>query len=417
MAQEKIKVLIVDDITETRDNIKRMLQFDQSIEVIGSARTGREAIEVSQKEQPDVVLMDINMPDMDGITATEAIRRKMPLVQVVILSVQSDPSYMRRAMLAGARDFLSKPPMIDELTAAIRRAGAVAHEERKKSAAPIVPSIPGVSVIAGFQQAAMQTTGSVITVYGPKGGVGRSTIATNLAVALKTPENKVALVDASLQFGDAAVFFNEQGKNTIVDLTSRVDELDPDIVNEVMVAHAASGISLLAAPPRPELAERVNGEQFSKLIKYLKQIYTYVVIDTSAYLNDSVLAALDHSDIIVLITTQEIPSIKSCNLFLSLADMMKIQRAGIVFIMNRYDKRIAISPEKVGESLRQEIVASIPLDDRIVTTSVNRGIPFMMDNKNSVVGKSIVDLASLIKDRISKSLNPVEPAPAPFGRR
>jgi len=129
-APEKIKVLIVDDINETRENIRRMLQFDTNIEVVGAARTGREAIEMAQQLLPDVVVMDINMPDMDGITATENIRRKVPFAQVIILSVQNDSSYMRRAMLAGARDFLSKPPMIDELTSAIRQAAVVAHEER-----------------------------------------------------------------------------------------------------------------------------------------------------------------------------------------------------------------------------------------------------------------------------------------------
>src|SRR5512138_3730877 len=132
--QEKIKVLIVDDITETRENIRRMLQFDSNIEVIGTARTGKEAIQISQQAKPDVIVMDINMPDMDGITATQEIKKKSPYIQVVILSVQSDPSYMRKAMLAGARDFLSKPPMIDELTDAIRRSGALSQEERKKAA-------------------------------------------------------------------------------------------------------------------------------------------------------------------------------------------------------------------------------------------------------------------------------------------
>ncbi len=417
MAQDKIRVLIVDDINDTREMIKRMLQFDQSIEVIGSARTGKEAIDMSAKEQPDVVLMDINMPDMDGISATEAIRRKMPFIQVVILSVQNDPSYMRRAMLAGARDFLSKPPMIDELSAAIRRAGAVAVEERKKASAPIVPNMGNANILAGLQQAAALSAGQVIVVYGPKGGVGRTTIATNLAIALQTSDNKVALIDASLQYGDSAVFLNEQGKNTIIDLTSRVDELDPDFINEVMIDHAASGISLLASPGRPELAERVNAEQFTKLIKYLKNLYTYIVVDTSAYLNDTVLAALDVADMIVLLTTQEIPSIKSCNLFLSLADMLKIQRASIIFTMNRYDKRIAISPEKVGESLRHEIAVTIPFDDRIVTSSVNRGVPFMVDNKTQPVGKSIQSLADLIKDRIAKSLAPAETPASPFGKR
>src|SRR5512143_2919099 len=129
---EKIRVVIVDDIAETRENIRKLLQFEPDVEVVGVARTGREAIDISKDVKPDVMLMDINMPDMDGITATEIIRKNNPFTQIVILSIQNDPNYMRRAMLAGARDFLTKPPTIDELTSAIRRAGANAQEERAK---------------------------------------------------------------------------------------------------------------------------------------------------------------------------------------------------------------------------------------------------------------------------------------------
>ena len=82
---EKIRVLIVDDIAETRENIRKLLQFEADIEVVAVARTGREAIQLTQEVNPDVVLMDINMPDMDGIAATEIIRQKMPTVQVVVL--------------------------------------------------------------------------------------------------------------------------------------------------------------------------------------------------------------------------------------------------------------------------------------------------------------------------------------------
>ena len=119
---EKIRVMIVDDVSETRENVRKLLQFESDVDVVGVARTGKEAIQLSQDLNPDVVLMDINMPDMDGISATEAIRAKQPAVQVIILSVQGDQNYMRRAMLAGARDFLTKPPMGDELISAIRRA-------------------------------------------------------------------------------------------------------------------------------------------------------------------------------------------------------------------------------------------------------------------------------------------------------
>ena len=82
---DKIRVLIVDDIAETRENIKKLLQFESDFDAVGAARSGKEGIQLSQELDPDVILMDINMPDMDGITATEMIRQKMPYVQVIIL--------------------------------------------------------------------------------------------------------------------------------------------------------------------------------------------------------------------------------------------------------------------------------------------------------------------------------------------
>jgi pilus assembly protein CpaE len=110
---DKIRVLIVDDIPETRENIRKLLQFENDFEVVGVGRTGREGIDLTKEAKPDVVIMDINMPDIDGIVATETIRKAMPYVQIVILSVQGDPNYMRRAMMAGARDFLTKPPSVE----------------------------------------------------------------------------------------------------------------------------------------------------------------------------------------------------------------------------------------------------------------------------------------------------------------
>jgi len=397
--QEKIRVLIVDDIAETRENVRRMLQFDGNIEISGTARTGREAIQLAQESKPDVIVMDINMPDMDGITATQEIKKKTPYIQVVILSVQSDPSYMRKAMLAGARDFLTKPPMIDELTDAVRRAGILAQEERRKSAQAAAIPIDGSKLMGG----AAGPQGKVIVVYSPKGGTGRTTVATNLAIALQSEDTKVALIDANLQFGDVAVFLNEQGKNTILDLAPHVDELDPEFVRGVMVSHRTSGVDILAAPPRPEMADKVTGEQFSKLLTYLRKLYAYLIVDTATQLTEVVQAALDTADLIILITTQDIPSIKNCNLFLTLADASGIRRERIQFVMNRYDKRVAITPERVKESLRQEIVLVIPFDDRTVGFSVNRGVPFMLDNnKNQPVGKCISQLAELVRERIVK---------------
>ena len=120
-SQDKIRVLITDDIAETRENLRKLLSFDADIEVVGAASTGREGIDLAKEFRPHVVLMDINMPDMDGITATEIIRREVPATQVVMLSVQGETDYLRRAMQAGAQDFLTKPPSGDELMDAIRQ--------------------------------------------------------------------------------------------------------------------------------------------------------------------------------------------------------------------------------------------------------------------------------------------------------
>ena len=399
MPGEKIRVMIVDDVSETRENVRKLLQFESDVEVVGVARTGKEAIQISQDLQPDVVLMDINMPDMDGISATEAIRAKQPAVQVVILSVQGDQNYMRRAMLAGARDFLTKPPMGDELISAIRRAGAMAQSEKSKSAqiAAVAPISGNVGSMMGYGA----PKGKIVTIYSPKGGTGCTTLAVNLALTLNNEDTRVALVDGNLQFGDVAVFINEQGKNTIIDLAPRADELDPEIVEEVMLKHATSGLHVLAAPGRPEYAEKVSSAQFAKVLEYLRQMYAYVIVDTAALLTDVTLSAIDVSDLIVLVTTQDIPSIKNCRLFLDLLQTLGIERDRILFVMNRYDKRINITPDRVTENLKQEIVSVIPFDEQTATKAVNRGIPFVLDSKNQPAARGVFSLAESVRARVA----------------
>ena len=397
-AGEKIRVLIVDDVSETRENVKKLLQFEADVDVVGIARTGKEAIQVSQELNPDVVLMDINMPDMDGIAATEAIRAKQPAVQVIILSVQSDQNYMRKAMLVGARDFLTKPPMGDELISAIRRAGEMAQTEKSKSVqiqAAVVSGTQGGMANFGGPK------GKIIAVYSPKGGAGCTTLAVNLALTLNNDDTRVALVDGNFQFGDVAVFINEQGKNTVLDLAPRAEELDVEIVEEVMVKHAASGLHILAAPSRPEHAEKISSAQFSKVLEFLTHMYAYVVVDTASLLTDVTLAAIDLSDLIVLVTTQDIPSIKNCRLFLDLLQTLGVERSRILFVMNKYDKRINITPERVAENLKQEVSLSIPLDDATASKAVNRGVPFVLDNKSQPVSRGVYMLAESVRGRVA----------------
>jgi pilus assembly protein CpaE len=194
--------------------------------------------------------------------------------------------------------------------------------------------------------------GHVITVYSPRGGAGCTTIATNLAIALFNEETPVALVDGNLQYGDVAIFMKEQSKFSVTDLASRVDEIDRETIENVMIKHADSGVKILPAPHRPEYAENVTGEQFGKVLESLRQMFAYVVVDTSSSLTDITLSAFDSSGVIILVTTQDIPSIKNAGLFLGVADALDINRMHILFAMNRFDKRIGITAERIGDNLK-----------------------------------------------------------------
>src|SRR5579872_6649798 len=186
-----IRILIVDDIPSTRDNLQKLLSFEEDIEVCGTAADGKEAIDQAHALHPDIILMDVNMPGMDGIQATERLAHALPSSPVIIMSVQGERDYLRRAMQAGAREFLIKPFSHDELVAAIRR---VYQLEQKKGTflAKTMPDQPG-TVETPRQQT---SPGEIIMLFSGKGGVGTTLVATNLAVALADQTGaRVALLD------------------------------------------------------------------------------------------------------------------------------------------------------------------------------------------------------------------------------
>ncbi len=133
--QAPIRVLVVDDVADTRMHVRKLLSSETDIKVVGEASDGVEAVEKFGVLMPDVTTICINVPTMDGITATEAIRRKHPLAKVILISAQDSTSFIRRAMMAGACDYLTKPPRAEELQSAIRLAAGRELSASGKAAA------------------------------------------------------------------------------------------------------------------------------------------------------------------------------------------------------------------------------------------------------------------------------------------
>jgi pilus assembly protein CpaE len=395
---DQIRVLVVDDIPETRDHLTKLLGFESDIDVVGSASSGREAVEMAVRLSPDVVLMDINMPDMDGIAATEQLSATAPGVAVVMMSVQGEADYLRRSMLAGAREFLVKPFSSDELTASIRQVSA--RERDKASRIQMVPVAAGGAGGAGDNR----EPGLVVAVFSPKGGVGRTTVAVNLAVAAATELGKrVVIMDGSFQFGDVGVLLNlnPRGKS-IADLIPELDAGELDSIDTFLIDHTA-GIRVLLAPPTPETAEMITASGVKRVLESLRMNHDLVVVDCTAFFNDTTLAILDSADVILTMLSLEITSIKNMRLFLEVAEQLGYESGKVRLVLNRADSALGIRVADVEHSIGRKVDETIVSDGRSVVYALNRGVPFFLSNREAQVSQDILRLARTIVGERTKA--------------
>lgn len=114
-----IRLLIADDHTLVRSGLRSMLQREPGIEIVGEARDGREAVEFCRSLEPDLVLMDVRMPEMDGLEATRTIKRQYPAIVVLMVTMHENRDYMLEALKAGAAGYVLKDASRDELISAV----------------------------------------------------------------------------------------------------------------------------------------------------------------------------------------------------------------------------------------------------------------------------------------------------------
>jgi YesN/AraC family two-component response regulator len=132
--KRKSRVLIADDVQETRRNTRLMLATIDDVEVVAIAANGLQAVQLAKEHHPDIVLLDINMPEMDGLTAFRNIAQIHPDIGCIILSAEKDTTTLRTAISLGVQEYLIKPFTIDELEVAIARVNDKVEETRVKLA-------------------------------------------------------------------------------------------------------------------------------------------------------------------------------------------------------------------------------------------------------------------------------------------
>lgn len=380
---EPIKVLVADDSDDTRELIKQLIDLSDRLTFFSEARTGTEVLEVLKSGMPDIVLMDINMPGLNGLETTERISRLYPNLLVIMMSVQGETEYLRKAMMSGAREYLIKPFNMEVLEETL--CNTYENElERKKL------------IRLREDQNSLQGQSRLHVFFSTKGGVGKSVIALNTALALAAlNKGRVALIDLDLQFGDQGILTNTKPLKTIFEAVEDSALADPELLGGFM--ETVGGVDVLLAPKKPEMAEYVTEQHVQSLIKTLKKTYRYILVDTAVSFNEITLSALDQADSIHFVTTMDLLSLKNTRLGLevlrSLHHLDKVQ-----ILVNRSDHGRDISPQDVEKTLGMKPTVYLPEEDRILLESVNHGTPVITERKfkTSKFAKSISTLSEIV---------------------
>lgn len=382
---DHINVIIAENELGEREKLKSLLAGESDIQVVGEARDGKECLDLVSRHRPDVVLIKEDLPVVNGLTAAEQINADLPEVGVILILTGSEGQEVWHKMLrAGIKEFITRPLTADRLLEEIRKVATIQAKATKRAGAT-----PPTTAVAQPESPKHR----VITITGPRGGCGKTVIATNLAVGLARASEKVALVDLNLWGGDVAMLLDVSPKRTLGDLLPGFGGIDYDVVDSVMSKHP-TGVSVLPAP----LTGTFDGSTLSRymvqsILEALREHYEYIIVDTGYANLESTLASMDYSDVILVVVGMDLPRLRDGKLYLKNLLAANYPKEKIRVIVNRTTNSKEISSAEVETILEFPVTTQIPSDDALVGSSVNLGQTFVSTSPNKPVTRAVLDLA------------------------
>ncbi len=382
---DRIKVLVVESDIEERANITDSLSNVEYISVDGEAESAEEALEAIDASDLNVVLIGAYIPG-DGYKLAEKISADYPGLSMIMIEKELKEETLRKAIFAGAKDVLISPFTPAKLVDSIYRS----YQVDKKTQAIQRDKSPGRSRKKSRQ-------GQVITVFSTKGGVGKTFVSTNLAVSLAQglEDEKVVLVDLDLDFGNAALALNIIPRYTISDVINEIRNLDQDLIESYLIPHR-SGIKLLAANAQPQMNEFINSEHIEIIIKVLQTAFDYVVVDMPARFYDPVDPAFHEADMLFLISTQDVATLRNIKAALVALNSLNYPRHKIKLLLNKSESRSDVKIKDVEATLNGELYGIVPADYKLVSSSLNKGIPVVLLYPRAKITRAFQDLARRI---------------------
>lgn len=373
----KINVLLISKMERNIGILRRMID-DEEIFIIGDTPGGSLALDRIENTSPDIIIMTLGAGDTDVLSLAERIVLHRPRTFVILVAEHLDVDMMQNAIKIGCHNIIELPTSPKEFADYIK---SVYNNEN-------------IRLKSLNEKENLLWSSTVISVFGAKGGLGKTTIAANLAVKLAEKRKKVALIDLDLQFGDIHIFMDIEPKDTITELFQEVVTPNIDSVRSYMTVHS-SGVHVLCAPKSPEYAELISAEKVLSLLSLLRTYYDYVIIDTAPSFSEVNMVAIESSSLIFFVTGLDISILKNSKLSVSLLESLQ-QTDKVRVIVNRAVDTNSISVNDVQKIIGYPIWAKIPSDYKVAVNALNRGIPFVSGAPNSKLSQSITDLVNIL---------------------
>ena len=367
MGKDQIRLLIVEDVPQVAQYIRGLLNAQSTIKLLEVLTDGSKAAGQISQLRPDVLVVDALLQGrVKGLQLVDQLHGGGIGLPMIVLTVPQHP--IEPDPERGIHAVLMMPFSGFDL---MNKVSGVHHS---------------------FQASEPAAGSRVLTVFAPKGGVGKTTIAFNLAVAMAQAGRRTALIDGSLQFGDLRSLLKvPPDAPSILDLpTDRVQESD---LADVMWRDP-SGVDILLAPPRIEQAEMVTVRDVDKILSLLRRVYEIVVIDTAAALTDTTLSFLDACDTIVEIVTFDSTTIHNT---LAMADTFRsigYPPTKVRYLVNRADSSGGMDASELAKMIGRMPEHYVVSDGRLVIQANNEGVPFVLTEPAAQVSLDITRVAA-----------------------